>query len=237
MGVKKLKRSEEIARQIICAIRDKKYAVGQQLPTEQQLTQIYGVGRSTIREAVKTLSADGIVVVQQGRGTFVRNTNGFHEDPLGITKLDAYDRLKQQLEARMLLEPQIALAAVRTATDGDIKKLEQLCETYNSIHGYGEDMLELDIEFHKTVARCTYNEVLVRIIPMICEAVRDSGTYMYDSKESHTKARKAHERIAHAIKNRDAISARYYMEQHIQETIQLMAKSERHTDEETNGGR
>ena len=237
MREKKLKRSEEIARQIICAIRDNKYTVGQQLPTERQLTEMYGVGRSTIREAVKTLSADGIVVVQQGRGTFVRNTNGFHDDPLGIIKMDSYDRLKQQLEARMLLEPQIALAAVRTATSSDIEKLEYLCETYNSINGYGDDMVELDIEFHKTVAKCTYNEVLVRIIPMICDTVRDSGTYMYDSRESHTKARKAHERIVRALKNRDAISARYYMEQHIQETIQLMAKNERHSNADKNGGR
>lgn len=226
MSTVKLKRSEEIARQIVLRIKDGEYMVGQKLPTEPQLSEAYDVGRSTVREAIKILSAEGIVRVRQGSGTFVNSVNDIREDPLGIVKLDSYDMLKQKLEARLLLEPQIALAAVRKATKEDIAKLEQLCEMYNSINGYGEDMLELDIEFHKTVAKCTHNEVLVRIIPLICDAVRDSETYMYDSKLSHTKARKAHQRIVEALKNRDAINVRYYMEQHIQETIQLMSAKE-----------
>lgn len=221
-----VKKSEEIAGELMLKIRSGEYEIGKRLPTEQQLREIYGVGRSTIREAVRLLSAEGVVEARQGSGTYVASREGLGADPLGIIQFDAYERLKQKLEARLLLEPQIALAAVRTATDADIRKLEQLCESYKSINDYGNAMLELDIEFHKTVARCTYNNILVSIIPTICDTVRETDTYMYDSKVSHTMARKAHEHIVEAIKKRDPISARYYMERHIQETIQLMNKKE-----------
>ena len=85
---------------------------GQKIPNEFELAERFGVGRSTIREAVKGLVSRGILEVRRGSGTYVISTNTLDEDPLGFGKMeDKYKMALDLFEVRLMIEPEIAALA------------------------------------------------------------------------------------------------------------------------------
>jgi DNA-binding FadR family transcriptional regulator len=216
------KRFEIVAGQIVDLIRGENLEKGARLPIEPELAMRFQVSRATIREAMKYLSAEGIVLVQQGRGTFVNSATGIRDDPLGIESLEKRMRLDQLLEARLLLEPQIAMSAAQRAAKADIEELRKLVEQLDTVDINDIASMSIDIAFHESVARCTHNEILSRIVPVICESVKRTQRLLTDKDIGLKKAKTAHRHIFCAIEAHDAISARYNMEKHIQETIQFI---------------
>ena len=80
---------------------------GDRLPTEKELADLFGVSRSTLREAMKFLRAENVVVIRQGSGTFVSAGTGIGEDPLGLHFTNQENLIENLFETRMLIEPQI----------------------------------------------------------------------------------------------------------------------------------
>lgn len=89
---------------------------GDRLPTENELAKLFSVSRSTLREAMKFLRAENVVVIRQGSGTFVSAGTGIGEDPLGLHFTNQENLIHNLFETRMLIEPQIASLAVQRAT-------------------------------------------------------------------------------------------------------------------------
>lgn len=90
--------------------------VGQKIPNEFELAQRFGVGRSTVREAVKGLVTRGILEVRRGSGTFVVSHHSLEEDPLGLARLeDKYKLALELFELRLMIEPEIASLAAQKA--------------------------------------------------------------------------------------------------------------------------
>ena len=115
--------AEQIEDQIYHYILDTPIEPGAKLPNEFELGEKFGVGRSTIREAVKLLSSKGIVEVRRGSGTYVVTTTK------GLRSVKDKNRLALDLvNVRLLLEPGIAAMAARNATEEDIERLRRLCE-------------------------------------------------------------------------------------------------------------
>lgn len=95
---------------------------GQKIPNEFELAEKFGVGRSTIREAVKGLVSRGILEVRRGAGTFVISTSSVSEDPLGLGKIeDKYKLALDLFDVRLMIEPEIAGLACRNADEEDLK--------------------------------------------------------------------------------------------------------------------
>ena len=115
--------AEQVEDQIYHYILDTPIEPGAKLPNEFELGEKFGVGRSTIREAVKLLSSKGIVEVRRGSGTYVVTTTK------GLRSVKDKNRLALDLvNVRLLLEPGIAAMAARNATEEDIERLRRLCE-------------------------------------------------------------------------------------------------------------
>ena len=114
----------QIEEQILSYIRMTPLQVGDKLPNEFELADMFQVGRSTIREAVKALAIKGVLEVRRGAGTFVSSTMVIEDDPLGLGKLDDKYKLAMELfEVRLMLEPEIAAKAAEYATsDGSGRK-------------------------------------------------------------------------------------------------------------------
>jgi len=214
--------SEITAERIMEFIRDENLGKGMRLPIEPELATRFHVSRATIREAMKYLSAEGIVTVQQGRGTFVNNATRFRDDPLGIESIEKRMRLDQLLEARLLLEPQIAMSAAQRATEKDIQSLYVLVKKLEATDINDAEAMQIDVAFHESVALCTHNVILSKIIPPICESVKRTQQLLTDKDIGLKKAKTAHRLIFDAIEQHDVISARYAMEKHIQETIHFI---------------
>ena len=115
--------AEQVEEQIYHYILDTPLNPGSKLPNEFELGEKFGVGRSTIREAVKLLSSRGIVEVRRGSGTYVLTTALGMGDPLGLSSVQDKTALALDLvNVRLLLEPGIAEMAANNATDEGIAR-------------------------------------------------------------------------------------------------------------------
>lgn len=206
--------AEQVADRISEMIKEQTLIVGQKLPNEFELAGVLNVGRGTVREAVKLLVSRNVLEIQRGRGTFVKQSPGVVDDPLGFNYMkDKYRLAQDLLEMRMVLEPQIAeLAAIR-ATDEDIKEIEELCDEVEKMILEGVPHLTKDVEFHARIAGSTRNQVMPAIIPIITKGVSyfvEITNYSLDKETIET-----HRQITNAIAAHDPLAAKAAMSQHL----------------------
>ncbi|HFK5586150.1 TPA: FadR/GntR family transcriptional regulator [Elizabethkingia anophelis] len=147
-----------------------KYVVGEKLPTEKELMEIYQVGRSTIREAVKQLSISKILIVKQGSGTYVNKSQVL--SPSDILKKAKFDEIN---DARRLVEGELIKRACQTATKKQLEAVDQsLREKKKAILADDKDScIQADIEFHLNVAKAANHEVLLLLYLGFTEMITD----------------------------------------------------------------
>ena len=117
--------------QIIQVILDRDMKAGDKLPNEYDLARELGVGRSTLREAIKRLVARNILTARQGAGTFVSEKNGVPEDPLGLTFMmeEGSENLALDLQdIRLMLEQETCAIVARGATPEQIDQMQAYCD-------------------------------------------------------------------------------------------------------------
>lgn len=147
-----------------------KFEVGEKLPPEPELMQIFGVGRSTVREAVRILSNMGFLKVRQGAGTFVERLTPPDEPMerrLGRADLHDLD------EVRKILEAAIAEKAAERRTAHDAAVLEKHLAERGATAASGalQACIEADVNFHIALAEATHNEIL-------CELYRSTAAHL-----------------------------------------------------------
>lgn len=199
---------------------------GDRLPTEAELSHSFGVSRSTLREAMKILRAENVVVIRQGSGTFVSDWTGVGEDPLGLHFTDQEHLIDNLFEARLLIDPQIAMLAVQRATPQNIRDLKEIIDRMQETPINDENAAKLDIQFHTAVAECTHNDVLIRVIPIINESIVRSHRETSSDAESYRRSKRSHRGIYEAIVNGDILTAKYMAERHVWETLSDVHKME-----------
>lgn len=206
--------AEQVQEQIYRYILDTPIAIGAKLPNEFELGDKFGVGRSTIREAVKLLISRGILEVRRGSGTYVVSTTPVDLDPLGLGAVE--DKMVLALDlvnVRLILEPGIAEMAALNATPGDVKKLRGLCDLIEEKIKSGESYIEDDIAFHTCVAECSKNTVVEQLIPII-----DTAVLMFVNVTHKKLTRETimtHRAVADAIAERDPVGAKSAMMMHM----------------------
>ncbi|HBP38920.1 MAG TPA: FadR family transcriptional regulator [Clostridiales bacterium] len=202
---------------------------GTKLPNEKQLAELYSVSRSTIREAFKALKAQNIVVIRQGDGTYVSDNTGRAEDPLGFRYLKKEKLIEDIFEARLLIEPQIAMLAAERATRDEILELKQIADKMQKTSFMSDDRMNLDIQFHTLIAACSRNAVFNQLIPVIYETIEKGVVILHDHERSHKRAQHAHMDIYLAIANREPWKVKNAVSSHIYnslEDIKLLDKGD-----------
>ncbi|MBW8687795.1 FadR/GntR family transcriptional regulator [Chitinophaga rhizophila] len=150
-----------------------KYKEGDLIPPEPVLMEQFGVGRSTIREAIKTLANAGILKVQQGAGTFVC------APPVKTEPLDQRLRragIQEVNHVRQLLEVEIVQLAVIHRQQGDLEAMERLLqERWEAINaGDYATCADADIRFHKAIAGASHNSVLADLYQTFSNVIMGS---------------------------------------------------------------
>lgn len=164
--------SSKLSEELLNYIRSENLKPGDRLPNESILAKKMGVGRSSIREAMKLLASRNIVTIRQGSGTYISQTPGMVDDPLGFSFIADKQKLAQDsLEVRFLLEPAIASLAAQNASEEDIALLRRLCQEVEDLVQLGQDHTKKDIEFHTAIALSSKNVVVPRLIPVINSAI------------------------------------------------------------------
>jgi DNA-binding FadR family transcriptional regulator len=188
---------------------------GDKLPNEHQLAGLLGVGRSTIREAVKVLAAKKVLDVRQGAGTFVLRTKPAEtEDILGIGSApDKGKLLMDLLEVRLALEPRVAALAALWANAEDIAEMRLYCDEIEKLIREDGDYTRHDIDLHKKIAKSSGNLVVVNLIPVIQNAVALFITATHRVLKEETII--THRLIVDAIEAHDPQAASAAMTMHI----------------------
>lgn len=205
---------EHVANALVRYIGEQNFQPGDRIGTEAELVERMGVGRSTIREAIRMLASRNILEVRQGSGTYLSEGRGLVPDPLGLDLIhDQFKLTWDLLEIRMLLEPQLAYAAARNAVPAQIAALEELCDRMEALSAEGEDRSQADIRFHMGVAEASGNLAAPNLIPII-EKAADLFVY-FTGQERTPETMAPHRDIVEGIKRRDPDWARDMMSMHL----------------------
>lgn len=206
---------------LIGAISARTYAPGARLPTERQLADDFGVGRSVTRRALAELEKEGLITRHVGRGTFVRPK---HDTADGIASGPAKELISpaEYIEARLRFEPELAWMVATNATATDFARIRECIDKAESASS-ADDFESWDAAFHQAIALATHNTLAIGMYEMI-HGVRHEhalwGTLRQRGQlpEDRLVYQREHREIVEALQQRDAERAREIMSQHIRNT-------------------
>ena len=204
----------QIEDQLIMYIQQEQIEPGAKLPSEYKLAEKFGVGRSTILEAAKSLVSKGILEVKRGAGTFIKSTEMVVNDPLGLSQFEDKYRLAMELfDVRILLEPEVAAVACKNATEEDKERIKNLCDEVERLYMEGKNHIKKDMEFHEAIAKCSGNQVVEVLIPVILTAVTTFANLTNRKLQKETI--ETHREITDAIMRGDSMGAKCAMIMHL----------------------
>ena len=213
-GIKNTLLAEQVEEQLYDYITRLPMKAGDKLPNEFKLAEKFGVGRSTVREAVKLLVSRNVLETRRGSGTYVKELVPSDLDPLNLRNVEDKVTLAMDLvDLRLILEPGIAELAAYNATDAEIEHLKELCDTTEYKIQNNLYYIQDDIDFHTYIARCSKNKVVEQLISIIETAVLMFVNITHRSLMQETVI--THRAITKAIAERDPIGARSAMMMHI----------------------
>ncbi len=210
--------SHQVASQIRDLIRKEKLKPGDKLPNEMELSELFGVSRPTVREAVKSLLSQNVIEILRGKGTFVSQTPGISSDPLGLDFLNNDDLHLFLIEARLIIEPEVARLAAERGTVADIERIGKFIHEMEDIVDRHEVGMSTELEFHRSIAEATENPVIMRLVPVIMDAIVKTYRDAPRTSEDHRKAFLEHKSIFEAIAQRDPETATKAMRQHLEKS-------------------
>ncbi len=212
--------SKVVASKIEEAIRTKVLLPGVKLPSELELCQQFDVSRTAVREAVRMLSARGLVTIIKGKGIFVQNPSAETvTDPIHLYLVMQGERnyVFDVVHARQIIEPPIAASAAIHHTEEDAQRLIRDHEDLKRSSGDYNELSRLDMQFHLDIAKASENSLIPLILEPIHRLVPQIKSSVYatvaDAKQA---AVEWHEHILQAILDRDAEQARSAMIRHLE---------------------
>ncbi len=223
--------SHTVQEQIESAIQSRTLAPGDRLPTELELCSQFGVSRTVLREALRGLSAKGLVSIEKGRGMFIRElTASFVVDPMRLYLSLNFPSVGalEVVQARQVMEPAMAALAARNRTSEMVQELKENLEKMKQLTGNLAAFAETDGDFHVLLARATCNPILPLVIEPIRKLMPKISMALYEVvEEARDMAILYHTRLFEAIEAGKEESARRCMvehlkaaEQHIRATLE-----------------
>jgi DNA-binding FadR family transcriptional regulator len=158
----------EVFKQITDAIMQGTIKPGDKIPTELELMDEFGVGRNSVREAIKMLCAMGVLEVKRGSGTFVRKeVSPVVFNPLICSLLLDRQTAGDLYELRIMFQTMVLLVVIDKVSERDICDLEQLLAKVQKLcaekEASSDDLAQMELAFQHMMLRCTYNPLIQRI--------------------------------------------------------------------------
>jgi len=206
---------ELVAEHLLREIAGRRLRPGDTVPTERELTGAYRVGRSSIREALRTLESVGLIR-PAGRGTFVvADYDQLLRTPVQLLLSLEEGDLDQLYELRQILEVEIAALAAERRTAADLQALEQWLERMEAGLGSGEDYVDADLGFHLALGEASRNRMAAHVMKAIREVLRQALLDVYQIPGSPSRSLAQHRQILDAVAAGDPAAARELMRRHL----------------------
>lgn len=182
LKVKRVSMVEQVCSGIKECIKNGEWEVHEKIPSEGELSEMFGVNRLTVRMALQKLSTLGIVETRVGEGTFVKNFS-FKKYISEVSEFYMRPELLDDVcEFRKLLEIECARLAIERATPEELKQLEELSTEYVALarelhksekmdEEMFEKLIELDLEFHEKIVKMSKNSLYVYSFVMARESI------------------------------------------------------------------
>ncbi len=210
--------SEQVEAQLFEAIQKNAFVYGDYLPSENELTKVFGVSRSVIREALLSLSARGIIDVQKGKGAQVLKPSIDHVlDPFSrfVNYRCGEHGLAYILKVRQIIEPQVAALAAEFRTEEELAHLAECIAGQRASMDDKIKISEWDIEFHQTLAHASRNPVIPIILHPLFDVLEKFHFPVFNDLSVLEPTIRSHERILNAVRDKDVNAARQLMERHL----------------------
>ncbi len=221
---RKIKLSEQTADRLYEMIAaEGRYLPGSKLPNENELSADLQVSRTTLREAISFLVAQGVLEIRRGRGTFVaEELPAAGVDLTALADMRSRVRAKDLFEMRLIFEPAtVALACLR-ATDEELEQIRKKAERVERIAAEGGDWPLADQEFHWAIMKASHNEYMRRLYPVINSAVNEIMQISQNRQHMQELALADNRLILDFLLKRDEAGAKHAMSIHMKHLMNTL---------------
>ena len=226
LGIQPIKRRrlyQELVEQLTDLIVSGRLPPGTQLPSERELVEQFGVGRSAVREALFALQKMGMVTLNSGeRACVVAPTSGALVNELAgavAYYLSQPSGVRDFQGARAFLEAGLARHAALSATPGDLEVLHRALKNNEDALGDTERFIDTDVAFHYVLAEIAHNPIFTTLLTALAEWLRGQRASSVSASGSPEAAVAAHKRIFQAISAKDPDAAEREMRAHLQQVV------------------
>ena len=219
--------TDKIVDQLEKLIKEGKLAPGNKLPSERQLIDMLGVGRSSLREALNKLETMGYVEIQKRKGIFVKSIDStFQLDPLKRMMQEDKQKIVQLYEVRSDIEQASAYSAALERNQKDLEDIQKSIDAFESKAGQIEFKWELDQAFHLSIARASHNFFRIHVIMSIFDFSKEFIQPIIEgfakTEENARIIARQHTSLFKAIDEKDADCAKEKMKEHLDWTNRLL---------------
>ena len=205
---------QQIADQVLQLIQAGEFAVNSRLPSERDLAEQFKVSRPSVREALIALEVMGFVQIKMGSGVYVCKPNP-RKQHAAVKEFAPFELI----QARALIEAEIAAQAALNRTDAQLQELEQRLQDMSVLSAQQKNPLASDREFHAVLARATGNQVLASLVEQLFDArmgvLFSRLANYFDTQTTWDQAIKEHRAVLRAVKAQDPERARVAMRHHM----------------------
>jgi GntR family transcriptional repressor for pyruvate dehydrogenase complex len=207
----------QIYNQILSEIQSGSFKIGDKLPAERELCEMFGVSRAPIRQALSALELNGIIYSRQGEGVYVKSKQ-LATDQSYFKSISPEDIV----EARMNIEPLIVKFAVQRATDEDIEELRSTIKQMEDETRSGVYVPETDEKLHGGIAKASHNDLFINIMAVIINAMKQQEMWKFIRDRTVTRPDyrdvnfREHQLLIKAIEDRNEKEAVKIMTNHMQ---------------------
>ena len=213
---------EEVAKQIENLII-KKLRPGDMLPSERELAEVLRVSRGSIRDAIRSLELLGLVEARQGSGTVVRAVSSEKlANPFANALKRRKELVSELLDFRKMLEPSLAARAATHATPEEVLEMEEILRRQEEKQRLGDAAVAEDTEFHYNVALASGNSVVLKVLDILMDLLRDTRARSLQVEGRPQKSLSGHRGILAAIRRRDGQAAKAAMRRHLEDVEEMV---------------
>jgi len=210
---------QQIVDQIEQSIRSGQLKSGDQLPAERELAEQFGVSRTAVREAVKTLCEKGLLEAFPGRGTFVIDdiAHPVRHSMALMVNIARPEEAAFLVDVRAILEPEIAARAAARAEEKHLQALRDTVAVMGASLESADAFIEADLDFHLALAEATQNPLVPALIDSIVGLLREQRIRIFEAADGPSHGLWHHRRILDAVERHDVDAARTAMRAHLEQ--------------------
>ncbi len=222
---------DEIVERLVGLIVDEGLKPGDRLIPERELMARLAVGRSSLREAIKTLSALGVLEIKRGTGTFVgHGDTSILAKPIAWGLFVNQSSIQQVIEARSVIEVALAGWAAERSTEEEIAAIGQLLVQLEASQADMQSYVDSDVQFHLAIAEAAHNDMLANVLRIFQHVLRVWMETTYQESGNTVDSMALHREIYQAIRSRDVEAVRKAMADHTSGSPLLTATARAHVE-------